>query len=219
MARRRCLVLEQKQVIKELKLLQEHIEELDTEICAIVQNSREGKILLSLGIIGPIQAAIIIAAIGNIVNFEKASQLKAYFGWAPKREQTGTSYDRSSLSHTGTRTMKQMMFLIVISAIRLDNEWARKYERLVPIKCGYDERTRSHKGKLKVIGCIAGQIIEMIYALLKKDAETLRNVPPGETPPEPMLYDRTIHQAHKQGGYQSLKPPTKPEPIVLLPKQ
>jgi len=218
-ARQRCLVLEQKQVIKELKLLQEHIEELDAEICTIIQKSREGKILLSLGIIGPIQAAIIIAAIGNIVNFEKASQLKAYFGWAPKREQTGISYDRSSLSHTGTRTMKQMMFLIVISAIRLDNEWARKYERLVPIKCGYDERTRSHKGKLKVIGCIAGQIIEMIYALLKKDAETLRNLPPGETPPEPMLYDRAIHQAHKQGNYHSLKPLTKPEPIVLLPKQ
>ncbi len=42
-ARQRCLVLEQKQVIKELKLLQEHIEELDAEICTIIQKSREGK--------------------------------------------------------------------------------------------------------------------------------------------------------------------------------
>src|SRR5437667_10668071 len=82
-----------------------------------------------------------------------------------------------------------------------------------------DERTRSHKGKLKVIGCIAGQVIEMIYALLKKDAETLSKVPPGETPPEPMLYDREIHQAHRQGKYRSLKPADRRERIVLLPKQ
>jgi transposase len=218
-ARQRCLVLEQKQVIKELKLLHEHIEELDAEICTIVQHAREGKILLSLGIIGPIQAAMIIAAISNILNFPSAATLKSYFGWAPKREQTGTSYDRSSLSHTGTRTMKQMMFLIAISATRLDNEWARKYERLVPIKCGYDEKTRSHKGKLKVIGCIAGQIIEMIYALLKKDAEVLSKVPPGVEPPAPTLYNREIHQAHRQGKYRSLKPVEKPAPIVLLPKQ
>jgi transposase len=86
--RQRCLALEKKQVIKELKLLQEHIEELDAEICTIVQHAREGKILLSLGIIGPIQAAMIIAAIGNVLNFPRAATLKSYFGWAPKREQT-----------------------------------------------------------------------------------------------------------------------------------
>ncbi len=194
-------------------------EELDTEICTIVKNAREGKILLSLGIIGPIQAAMIIAAISNILNFPSAATLKSYFGWASKREQTGTSYDRSSLSHAGTRTMKQMMFLITISATRLDNEWARLYERLVPIKCSYDERTRSHKGKLKVVGRIARQIIEMIYALLKKDAEVLSKVPPGVEPPAPMLYDRAIHQAHRQGKYCSLKPAQKRETIVLLPKQ
>jgi transposase len=217
-ARQRCLVLEQKQVIKELKLLQEHIEELDAEIFGIVEQCREGKILMSMQIIGPIQAAMIIATIGHINNFSKASELKAYFGWAPKQEQTGVSYDRSSLSHTGTRTMKQIMFLIAISAIRLDNEWAKIYERLVPIKCGYDERTRTHKGKLKVIRRIAGQIIGMIYALLKKDAEVLSKVPPGVKVPEPTLYDREIHQAHRQGKYRSLKPVEKKEKIVLLPK-
>jgi hypothetical protein len=197
---------------------QEHIEELDAEICTIVQNAREGKILLSLSITGPIQAAMIIAAIENILNFPSAAKLKSYFGWAPKREQTGTSYDRSSLSHAGTRIMKQIMFLIAISATRLDNEWARIYERLVPIKCGYDERTRSHKGKLKIIGRIAGQIIEMIYALLKKDAEVLSKVPPGAKPLESTLYNREIHQAHRQGKYYSLKSLEKKEKIVLLPK-
>ena len=170
-------------------------------------------------IIGPIQAAMIIAAIGNIANFESAATLKSYCGWAPKREQTGKTYDRSSLTPTGTRTMKQVMFMVAINAVRLDTEWAKLYHRLVPVKCGYDERTRSHRGKLKVIGRIAGQIIEMIYALLKKDAEILSKVPPGIEPPEPMLYDQATHQAHKSGHYRPLKPTEKPATIMLLPKQ
>jgi hypothetical protein len=58
----------------------------------------------------------------------------------------------------------------------------------------------------------------MIYALLKKDAEVLSKVPPGVKVPEPTLYDREIHQAHRQGKYRSLKPVEKKEKIVLLPK-
>jgi len=33
--------------------------------------------------------------------------------------------------------MKQMLFLCVSSAIQLDCEWARLYNRLVPKKCLY----------------------------------------------------------------------------------
>ena len=50
----------------------------------------------------------------------------------------------------------------------MESEWANMYERLVPIKCGYDERTRTYKGKVKVFGRIAGQMIEMIYAAEKR---------------------------------------------------
>ena len=43
--------------------------------------------------------------------------------------------------------MKQTLYLIVWQAIRYkDCEWARIYERLVPIKCSYDERTRRYTG-------------------------------------------------------------------------
>jgi transposase len=90
-ARQRGLVLEQGLFIKELRLLQEHMERLDIEVAQIVEHSREGQILLSIPPIGPMCAAAILAAIGNIANFEDAGHLKAYFGWAPKRAQTGVS--------------------------------------------------------------------------------------------------------------------------------
>lgn len=39
------------------------------------------------------------------------------------------------------------------------------------------------KGKLRVIGRVAGQMIETMYALLKRDAEILSTIPPGQEPP------------------------------------
>lgn len=217
--RLRGLVIEQTQIIRELKVLQEHLDQLDAEIRQAIGHSREGQILISIPPIGPIQSATIIASIGHIDNFERAAQLKSYFGWAPTVAQSGSSLDSAKLTRAGTRTMKQMLFLIVGNAIqKKDCEWAKLYERLVPVKCRWDERTRSFKGKLVVMGRLAGQITEMIFALLKQDAELLRNVPFGQEPPPPALYDAEIHQAHRQGQYRTGKPDTQPKNIVLLPK-
>jgi hypothetical protein len=124
--RQRGLVLEQEQLIRELRLLQEHVQQLDVEIVKLVERSREGQILTSMPRIGPIQAAAIMAAVGNVLNFENGAALKAYFGWAPKREQSGTTLDHDQLARPGTRTMKQTMFLVVANAIqRKDCEWAK----------------------------------------------------------------------------------------------
>jgi transposase len=209
-SRQRGLVLEQSQLIRELHMLQEHIEQLDVEISKSIAQSREGKILTSIPGIGTIQAAAILAAMGNVLNFERACHLKAYFGWAPQEARSGTSLDRVHLTHGGSRPMKQMLFLCVASAIQLDCEWARLYERLVPKKCSYDERTQRYRGKVKVMGRVAGQMIEMISALLKQDAEVLSRLGPSEEPPDPILYDPEVHKRHRNGAYC---------PITNVPRQ
>jgi transposase len=216
-ARQRGLVLEQTQLIKELRLLREHVDQLESEIVSIVERAREGQILLSFPGIGPVMAATIIAAVGSIHNFPSASALKAYFGWAPVVVQSGSTLDHSRLTRGGTRTMKQMLFLAVFQAVRLrDNEWARLYERLVKAKCPYDERTQSYVGKTKVIGRVAGQMTEAIYALLKRDAELLSKVPTGQDAPPPLLYDPEVHRRHREGHYRPLKSTPPPNTITVL---
>ena len=215
--RQQGLLIEQALLIKELRIVQEHLELLQTAIADVVTNCREGQILLSIPPIGPIQAATIIATVGNIANFEKACELKSYFGWAPKRSQTGVSFDRTKLASRGVRPMKQTLFLMAARATTLDCEWARIYQRLLPRLATYDERTKDYRGKLRVIGRIAGQMASMIFALLKTDYETLSQVPPGEVPPPPMLYDPAIHRKHQEGHYRSLKPGTHPRKIIQLP--
>jgi transposase len=217
--RQQGLLIEQALLIKELRIVQEHLEILHTAISDVVTNSREGQILLSIPPIGPIQAATIIATVGNIANFEKACELKSYFGWAPKRSQTGVSFDRTKLATRGARPMKQMLFLMAARATRLECEWARIYQRLLPRLAIYDERTKDYRGKLRVLGRIAGQMTTMIFALLKTDQELVSQVLPGQELPPPMLYDPAIHRKHQEGHYRSLKPGTLPRKIIQLPKK
>ena len=217
--RLRGLKVEQELLIRELRLIQEHMERLDTEIADIVRNCREGQILLSMPPIGVVQAATIIATLGNIANFEKASELKCYFGWAPRRDQTGVSFDRTKLTRRGVRPMKQMLYLMAARSTTFECEWARVYQHLLPRMATYDERTKNYRGKKRVLGRIAGQMTSMIYALLKTDQETVSKVPPGEAPPAPMLYDPEVHRKHREGHYRSLKPGTEPRKIIQLPKR
>lgn len=216
LTRQHGLVLEQTQLIKELRLLQEHIEQLENEIKIIVEQAREGLILGSLGL-GPIQAATVIAYIGAIENFPNAGSLKSYFGWAPTIAQSGKTLDRAAQTHGGLRTIKHMMFLIVANVIQQDTEWARLYDHLVQTRCPYDERRQKRVGKLRVIGRVAGQMIETMYALLKLDAEALSQVLPGQQPPPPTLYDPQLHRHHREGHYQPLKSSPRPSRITLLP--
>lgn len=133
----------------------------------IIEHCREGKILTSIPGIGPSQAAAIIASIGTIATFERASQLKSYFGWAPSVSQSGYTLDHTKLTPRGQRQMKHTMYLIVWHAVQLKEcEWSKIYERLVPIKCGFNEKTRQYTGRAKVMGRIAGQIISVIFGLL-----------------------------------------------------
>jgi transposase len=217
LARQRSLVLEQTQFIRELRLLREHVEQLETEIVRIVEQAREGQILRSFPCIGPVMAAAMLAAIGSIHNFPSASALKAYFGWAPVVVQSGSTRDHAQLTRGGTRTMKQMVFLAVFQVIRHhDTEWAKLYERLVTSRCPFDERTQSYVGKKRVIGRVAGQLIEAIYALLKRDAEVMSKVLPGQEPPAPLLYDPVVHRAHRHGQYRPLNSTPLPNPITVL---
>jgi transposase len=207
LGRQRGLVLEQRQLIRELRLLIEHVAELDAELGTIVAASREGRILTSIPVIGPLQAAAILAAIGHVDNFASAAALRAYCGWAPQITRSGETLDQAKLTRGGTRTMKATLYLVVGNAIQQPEcEWARLYARLVPRKCSYDERRQRDVGKNKVLARIAGQLVSTIYVLLKRDAELLARSAPGRLPPEPVLYDPAVHRAHREGHYRASKP-------------
>jgi hypothetical protein len=132
-------------------------------------------------------------------------------------KQSGSTLDSTRQTHGGTRTMKQMMYLIVSGLISRDTEWAKRDVRLVQAKCPADPRTGERSGKLRIMGRVAGQLIEAMYALLKTDAEVLSKVPKGKEPPPPLLYDPERHRRHREGHYEPLKVSARRSVLTLLP--
>ncbi len=191
--RQRSLVIEQRQLIAELKVINANLKELEAEIASIVMESREGRILASFIGCSPVEAATLLAGIGSIESFPNVGTLRKYMGWAPKRSQTGTTFDVEKLGKGGNRLLKRTISLIVSSAVRYDPTWRALYKRLESRLCSYDGRTKKWKGKGKVIGHVAGQMIKVMYILLKQDARLIRNHKAGQELPEPELYDPRKH--------------------------
>lgn len=201
-ARLRGLLFEQQQLIKERQLILEHLEHRETEMTQVIEACREGNILTSMPGIGAVPAASVLAMIGNIANFSRASQLKSDCGWAPPVMQSGTMLDRAHLSPRGTRVMKRTMYLLVWKAIHAkERVWAEISEHLVPIQWRYNEHLHRSTGRGRVSGRIAGQIISVMFTLLTQDQETLSQLPPGVQPPEPVLDDPQRHRKHRAGQY------------------
>ncbi|MGH2505943.1 MAG: transposase, partial [Ktedonobacteraceae bacterium] len=208
-ARSYTLLLEQTQLIQVFHLLQQQETELRAAIERIVTGCREGQILLSMPVMGPIHAATILASIGNIRNFAKRSELRRFCGCAPRSTQTGTSIDHDRMSSTGVRLLRQTFFLLVCSSVSAhrDNAWSRLYHRLVIKKCSFDARKGVYLGKKRVIGRLAGQMCGVVHTLLKQDAEAVDAARAHGLPlPGVQLYDPDTHAGTGSGS----KPLTNP---------
>ncbi len=193
----RSLVIEQRQLIIELRLLDSHIEALDREIAPIVRASREGQIWCSCPGVAATHAATLIAYAGNLANFENEAAFRAYCGWSPTEFQSGRRTDYSTLKKSGHNTLKSTVFLIVMSAIAADTPFRTLYDRLVPIKCPFNERTGKYERKMKVIGRVGGQLLGVMYRLLRADADVLASLKEGEDIPAPVLYDPAKHHVRR----------------------
>lgn len=183
------LVIEQKQLMAEVALLEQHKTELDVEITKILSESREAAILMSFTGINTIAAATLLASMMHIGRFGSHQKLRSYWGWAPGQAQTGISLDSTSLPKRHM-LCKKVLFLVVINAIQHDPYWKERYTRAVERKCAYDAKKEDYVGKMKVVGQIAGEIIGCIYYLLKKDHDLVKAMEGCEGPqPLPEGFD------------------------------
>lgn len=176
-ARAGSLLIEQAQLITEMRVLltQEHF--LDEQIEEALTGSREAQILRSFPGIGTTLAAQILASVGNIRNFATLARFRSYCGWAPRQSATGTTYDSTRTDRAGNRLAKLAMRQAAVSAISHSERWCALHTRLMagPHASG-------------AMGRVTGQLVGVIYLLLKADAELVARAGDGPLPP-PVLYD------------------------------
>lgn len=195
--RQESLVREQAMLIAELELIRMHLVQLDREITVIVEQSREGQILTSIPGIGPVPAAYLISTIKNIDNFPRLSCLRSYLGWAVRVRQSGENKGNGLLDRGGNRLTKQILFMLAMKVVQMNCEWQRYYQGRAKKHNNYDSQKDRYKGSKKDLIRVASKIINVVYVLLKQDSERVRATPPGESLPDPILYDAALHNAHR----------------------
>lgn len=187
------LVFEQQQIIEELRLIDKHIRQIKDRIVPLLDESREAQILMSFPGVSYTNAAILLACIGNFANFETYGDLCGLSGWRPSKKQSGTSVDSTSVKKVGNMLLKRTMSLIVYVACRYDPTWKTLYTRLVKRKCHYDADKKEFVGKSKVVGRVAGQLLRVMFRLIKKDYAMIARLGEVTELPPPELYDPAKH--------------------------
>jgi len=145
------------------------IAELDAQIVAIEKEielllkadtklQEQVKLIRSVPGVGKVLSWEMIAKTNGFTSINTAREMACYSGVAPFEFQSGTSiYRRPKVSHLADKTLKSLLHLGAMSAIRLNNDLGEYYRRKVA----------EGKNKMCVINAVRNKIIHRVYAVIK----------------------------------------------------
>ena len=136
--------------------LSETIAALDKEIerAASMLDGFEG--LVSIKGIGPRSAAILLAGIGNVEDFESADKLAAYVGIVPRVNQSNDTDNRGRITKRGDKLVRTTLVQCTLIAIRYSGCLNAFYRRI-----------KARRGAGKAIIATARKLLAVIYNTLR----------------------------------------------------
>lgn len=147
-----------KQLIEQIKFIEEHISELEVEIATLL-NKLDTPIETIPGI-GPVLGAIIISEIGDISRFKNASKLVAFAGIDPTVKQSGEFLGtKNKMSKRGSPYLRRAIWLAATVASFND-----------PVLSEYYNKKRNEgKHHFTAIGAVARKLLYIIHAVLRNN--------------------------------------------------
>ncbi len=146
-----------------LKLVQEHISEIEKEARKLVRQDKQLtenlKYACSIRGIGWLTAVTVLAETNNFALFSSRAQLASYAGYDVRQHQSGSSVRKKGhISKKGNVYLRAAMYFPALTAIKYAPEMKALYERVF-------ERTN-----IKMKGCVAVQrkLLLLMYTLVKK---------------------------------------------------
>ena len=145
-----------------LQFLSQQIKALDEQIQNHINQHPDLKqdrdLLLSIDGIGPKTAALILAELPDVANFDHSGQVVAYAGLSPQQHTSGTSvHKQTRLTKTGNQRLKSTMFFPALSAIRHN-----------PIIINLAHRLQNAgKAKMVIVGAAMRKLLQLAYGVLK----------------------------------------------------
>jgi len=147
---------------KTLKALAEDIDKIEQEIDGLLafdQNlSEQIKYATSVTGIGKITAANVIVTTGEFKRIAEPKKFACYSGIAPFEHTSGSSIKgRARVSKMANMTIKKLLHLSAMAAIRSDQE----------IKLFYARKVKEGKNKMSVINAVRNKLISRVFACVK----------------------------------------------------
>lgn len=145
-----------------LQFLQGQVDALKKRLHAHIQAhdrlAQHHQLLTSIVGIGDKTAALVLAEIGSLHQFQSARQLAAYAGLTPQEFTSGSSVNgKTRLCKIGNAHLRKALYFPALSAIRYCPEIQAFKARLL----------HAGKNKMQVIGAVMHKLIRVIFGVLK----------------------------------------------------
>lgn len=147
-----------KQLIEQIKFIEEHISELEAEIATILKKLDTP--IETIPGIGPVLGGIIISEIGDISRFKNASKLVAFAGIDPTIKQSGEFLGtKNKMSKRGSPYLRRAIWLAATVASFND-----------PVLSAYYNKKRNEgKHHFTAVGAVARKLLYIIHAVLRNN--------------------------------------------------
>jgi transposase len=162
--------------------LTDEIEALEADVQLSDEQKRFVKLLKTMPGVGPINATVILAEIGDISRFNSPKALCHWAGLTPRVRQSDQVVRHGRITKKGSPYLRAAMTRAAISASRTSPKWRQVHENML-LRCG--------KKGAKVV--VARRLLTVVYHMLKRQQPYLEN------------YSQTGESAP---GHGSLKPNT-----------
>lgn len=146
-----------KQIEKDLKAVDVKMQEIIQQDPAL---KRLFDITTSVSGIGPVTSLAIMITTNEFKNIHKAQQYACYAGIAPFEHSSGTSVrGRTRVSHQANKTVKTLLHLAALTAIRYNTD----------MKNYYDRKVEQGKNKMLVINAVRNKLVHRIFACVNQN--------------------------------------------------
>lgn len=146
-----------------MDVLEVEIKEIKSEIDQLIKNNQElqtnYQLIRTVKGVGFVSAVHLLIVTANFTRFNDARKFACYCGVAPFKNESGTSIrGKTRTSHLANRKTKSLLTMAAISAIN----------HQVELKAKYEKKLSQGKAKMVAINIIRFELIERIFAVIKR---------------------------------------------------
>lgn len=151
-----ALVLQIKQLLEQIKLIEGQIAELDA---VIDQKARRiNPVVSTIPGFGPVLSAVLIGEIGDIQRFDSAAKLVAFAGIDPALRQSGEfEGSKIHMSKRGSPYLRRAIWMAAINAYKND----------AALKDYYQKKRAEGKHHMKALGAVCRKLCHITYAVMR----------------------------------------------------